>query len=54
MGRSSGRFSLKLSQWEITDLILEAGDNGVTRAQRIIFQNNLDAQATRGICSLYK
>ena len=43
-----------LCAWKLSQLgnyrilILEAGDNGVTRAQRIIFQNNMDAQGNRG------
>jgi len=39
----------KLSQLgDYRILILEAGDNAITRAQRIIFQNNMDAQGNRG------
>lgn len=43
-----------LCAWKLSQLgnyhilILEAGDNGVTHAQRIIFQNNMDAQGNRG------
>jgi choline dehydrogenase-like flavoprotein len=43
-----------LCAWKLSQLgnyrilILEAGDNGVTRAQRVIFQNNMDAQGNRG------
>jgi glucose dehydrogenase len=43
-----------LCAWKLSQLgnyhilILEAGDNAITRAQRIIFQNNMDAQGNRG------
>ena len=42
-----------LCAWKLSQLgnyrilILEAGDNATTRAQRIIFQNNMDAQGNR-------
>ena len=43
-----------LCAWKLSQLgnyrilILEAGNNAITRAQRIIFQNNMDAQGNRG------